>query len=125
MSVSLKTELPNKEGALKSLIGKDKKIKLKSGKEKFFYISDVKDTKWRPSPFDLLKIIKILMAVKEGGSWICPDAGSIWTVYKKKRLIRVEGPDNMTNRKIRKILLMIGFSVLQVRLNITKEEKQK
>ena len=74
----------------------------------------MKKTLWRPTAGDLLWTIKILSLVKDGGIWKCPDGRSEWRVYKRKRLIRMDGEENELNRRIKKVLLMLGFSVLEV-----------
>ena len=74
----------------------------------------MKNTKWRPAIGDLMWTIKILALVRDGGVWKCPDGRSEWKVFKRKRLIRVDGEDNELNRRIKKVLLMLGFSVLEI-----------
>ncbi|NBP30471.1 MAG: hypothetical protein EBV23_13030 [Flavobacteriia bacterium] len=77
----------------------------------------MKKTIWRPSVGDLLWTIRILSLVRDGGVWKCPDGRSEWRVYKRKRLIRVTGEDNELNRRIKKVLLILGFSVLEIEPN--------
>lgn len=74
----------------------------------------MKKTLWRPAVGDILWTIKILSLVKDGGIWKCPDGRSEWRVYKRKRLIRMDGEENELNRRIKKVLLMLGFSVLEI-----------
>jgi hypothetical protein len=71
-------------------------------------------TKWKPAVADLLWTIKILSLVRDGGLWKCPDGRSEWKVYKRKRLVRMDGEDNELNRRIKKVILILGFSVLEV-----------
>ena len=74
----------------------------------------MENTKWKPAVADLLWTIKILSLVRDGGIWKCPDGRSEWKVYKRKRLIRMDGEENELNRRIKKVLLILGFSVLEV-----------
>jgi hypothetical protein len=123
MNVTNFSELPIKEEALKSLIGENKKIELDGCKKKIFYNFAVKNTSWKPNPYELAHVIDLILKVKDGGCWICPDGRSVWTFFKQKKMVRVSGPDIQENRKIRKILLLLGFSVLVVGTN-QKEEKK-
>jgi hypothetical protein len=103
------SELPPQGESLKSLVGSTK--------------NSVKNTSWKPNPYELAHVIDLILRVKDGGCWVCPDGGSVWTFFKQKKIVRVKGADNQENRKIRKILLMLGFSVLVVNTN-NKEEKK-
>lgn len=68
---------------------------------------------WRPSPQDIEWTRNLLDGLRDGGSWVTPTNGNIYTVNKKDRSIACDAKNiaDDTDYRVLEVLARLGYSV--------------